>query len=663
MASGNPSGLTRRLRRVGPMAGGFLSLLLTFGLAACGDTLYEPDTQVTDTTTVPDTIPSGALPAVQVTVQAPGGRIELTDSIIVQVRAWDPGRRGIDLAGYTAVIKSNGVERSVTGEMTFPGTPRDTVVATFSFKPTWLQPSDLPSNLAIEVYGNARNTAGVCGAAVPGSPQVFDCQGRNVAGISVIVATTRAADLPVVVVRGRTTQFSGQALLIGDLAVDTLRSRAYLSNRVSSQLIVFDPVGFRFTNDVSVGSEPWGLHMNAGGDTLLVANSGGTSVSHVSLSGTPREAVERRVQTRNTPLFEVKLKITVDTLPDGTEIADTLTQSVLGLDFSDRPQYVAKDADGRILYSTRPTLAAPRGTVRIVSNEDGWEEHETRMLVRIPEDTELSEGTVVVMNADSVYYYRDGLMEVWDHTPGFPDDVITSGAQRPMDALRTIYFLTGSDVDFLVDSKWNLEAVSFADTTYVAISRNRGYVAFGDGGQPGVGRVVVWHSESSTITRRLLVADLLNNASERVRALELNRDGSLGIARGSFGTYFFSKDLRLRGSVPEGATGGGGAALHPDHPDTPAPLASSNVTLAFTMSGDRTLRILDTVHYRERGRILLRDAISGPMRVSPPLPSDNGGQGRNCAGLNCIVAKVFAVTSSGGVVVIDVRASDISTLP
>jgi hypothetical protein len=661
MASGNSSGLTRRLARVGPLAGGFLSLILTFGLAACGETLYEPDT-LPDTTTVPDSIPTGGLPAVRVAVQAPGGRIELTDSIIVQVTAWDPARLGIDLAGYTAVIKSGGVERSETGEMTFPGTPRDTVTATFSFKPTWLQPSDLPAELAIEVYGNARNTAGVCGAAVPGSSQVFDCQGRNVGGISVTVATSRPADVPILVVRGRTTLFPEEAFSIGDLVVDTLRSRAYLSNRSASQLLVFDPIGFRFASQVSVGSEPWGLHLNGSGDTLLVANSGGTSLSHVSLTGTPREAVERRVQTRNTPLFEIKLKITVDTLPDGTEVADTLTQSVLGLDFSDRPQFVAKDAEGRILYSTRPTSAASRGTVRVVTNEVGWAEHETRVLVRIPEDVELAAGNVVVMNADSVLYYRDGFMEVWDHVPGFPDDIITSGPQRPMDALRTIYFASGSDVDFLADSKWNLEAVSFADTTYVAISRDRGYVAFGDGGLPGVGRVVVWHSPSATITRRLLVADLLNNASERVRALELNRDGSLGIARGSFGTYFFSKDLRLRGTVPE-SLGGGGAALHPDHPDTPAPLASSNVTLAFTISGDRTLRILDTVHYRERGRIQLRDNISGPMRVSPPLLADNGGQGRNCAGLNCVVAKVFAVTSSGGVVVIDVRASDISTLP
>jgi hypothetical protein len=641
-----------------------LALTLSVGGAACGDTLYAPDAPVdpggTDTLPPP---PAGAAPALSVQFQAPP-RIELTDSLVVMVKGWDPLRRvGVDRLGYTAVVRTGALERALTGEVSFPGVAADTVSATFVIRPDWLTPGDLPSNLEIEVYGTARNTNGVCSAALPTSTTVLSCTTRQVAGVTVTVASALAVAVPVAVVRGRTTIFPTDARLIGDLVVDTLRQRAYLSNRYLSQLLVFDPRAFRFSADVSVGAEPWGLHLNAAGDTLLVANSGGTSVSHVALDGTPRESVSRRVQTRNTPLFEISLNIKKDSLQSGVVLVDSLVKAAVGIDFSDRPQYVAKDADGRILYSTRPTGAAPRGTVRIVENQLGWTEHETRILARIPEDVAFSEETVVLLNADSIFYFKDGLLEVWDHVPGFPEQVLYSGVQKPMDAIRTMVATTGSDIDYMVDGRWNLEAVSFADTTYVAASRDRTFVAFGDGGQPGVGRVVVWHSPSATITRRLIVVDLVNNASERVRALELNRDGSLGIARGAFGTYFFSNDLRLRGTVPEGIGGGGGAALHPDHPDTPGPLASSNVTLAFTMTGDRTLRILDTVHYRERGRILLRDGIAGPMRVTPPFPSDNGGQGRNCAGPNCVVVKVFAVTDAGGVVVVDIRAADIQPIP
>jgi hypothetical protein len=388
-------------------------------------------------------------------------------------------------------------------------------------------------------------------------------------------------------------------------------------------------------------------------------------VTRVSLAGTPAEVVARRVQTRNTALFEVDIEEVVhDSLDDGTVLeADTLMTVVRFLDFSDRPQFVAEDAAGRILYSTRPTFAAPRGTVRIVTNQPGWAEHETRILARLPKDAVEQENTITVLHADSVIPYVGGFIEVWDHPPGFPAQAIRSGILHPLTALRTITANPSSDVEWLQDSAWELEAVSFADTTYVASSRDRSYVAFGDGGEPDVGRIVLWHSPTADISTRLPVADLVNNASERVRALSLNRDGSLGIARGAFGTYFFSNDLRLRGTVPELTTGGGGAALHPDHPDTPAPTASTPTTVAFTISGDRMIRILDTVHYTERGRIPVRDAIAGALRVTPPFPSDNGGQGRNCVGPDCVVAKVFALTAAGGVLVIDVFALDIEPLP
>jgi hypothetical protein len=185
-------------------------------------------------------------------------------------------------------------------------------------------------------------------------------------------------------------------------------------------------------------------------------------------------------------------------------------------------------------------------------------------------------------------------------------------------------------------------------------------VAFGDGGaNANPGKITVWHAPTATLTARLSVADLVNNASERVTALELNQNGTLGVARGAFGTYFFSNDLRLRGTVPEVGVGGGGAAFHPSHPGQALPPAPSMSTLAFTVSGDRTIRILDTVHYLERGTIPIRDAIAGPMRVAPPLPSDNNGQGANCTGPDCVVAKLYAVTEAGGIVVVDIRASHI----
>lgn len=658
---GFPSGT-----RIGSHSAPRLSLLLLGGLlsgllvAGCGDTLYDPDADP-DPGNGGEPPPSAGEVRATVEVIAPD-RIELTDSIVVRITGWDQAAaRGVTRLGYTALVRdeAGGGERVLRSDRILAPVPGrgDTVTTSFTIRPDWIAPGNLPEGFRMDVYAWASDSSGSCAVALPEvSDRVFPCVRAVQAGDTTITGGTRPAPIPVLAVVGRTVRFPTPTIVVGDIVVDTLRGNLFLSNRLSNRLHVFQPAAFNWAADVSVGSEPWGLHLNRSGDTLLVANSGGTSVSYVTLNGTPREVVGRRLQTRNTALFEFTVKER-EGVPE-----DTIVDAARFLDFSDRPQYTAQDNRGLLLYSTRPTSAAPRGTVRVIENRPGWTEPETRILARIPKDLVYSERTVSVVNADSIHFYEGGSIEVWDHEPGFPERTIRSGIHRPLDALRALT-TTASDVEWRLDAAWELEAVSFADTTYVAAARDRSYIAFGDGGQPEVGRVVLWEASTATISRRLTVADLVNNASERVRALELNRDGSLGLARGAFGTYFFSNDLRLRGTVPELQAGGGGVALHPDHPDTPAPVASSAVTLAFTMSGDRSIRILDTVHYGERGRIPLRDAISGPLRVTPPLPTDNGGQGRNCSGSSCVVVKVFGVTAGGGVVVVDVRASDIQALP
>jgi hypothetical protein len=75
----------------------------------------------------------------------------------------------------------------------------------------------------------------------------------------------------------------------------------------------------------------------------------------------------------------------------------------------------------------------------------------------------------------------------------------------------------------------------------------------------------------------------------------------------------------------------------------------------FVDAGD-AIGIYDTVHYTKRGEIPIRDAVVGPLRVSRPLPTDT----QNCAPEDCVVAKLYAVTTAGAVVVINVRGRDIS---
>jgi WD40 repeat protein len=213
-------------------------------------------------------------------------------------------------------------------------------------------------------------------------------------------------------------------------------------------------------------------------------------------------------------------------------------------------------------------------------------------------------------------------------------------------------------------SAWELERLALKDTTFVAASGNREWVAFGEGGteQDEAGRITLWNSSTAGIHSRLLVRDLVNNASERVSGLDLNYDGSLGSASGDNASYYWSTDLRLQGSVTKDVAGGAGAVLHPSLPSFTPGMPSSDETLAFVGQADNTVRILDTTHFTERGQIHIRDVITGPLRVGPPLPTDNGGLGAECVGEDCVVLKLYAVTDAGGVVVVDVRKRDIDDL-
>ena len=135
--------------------------------------------------------------------------------------------------------------------------------------------------------------------------------------------------------------------------------------------------------------------------------------------------------------------------------------------------------------------------------------------------------------------------------------------------------------------------------------------------------------------------------------------------------------------------GGAGAALHPLHANARsldnAGEYRPNTHLAFLGTGERTIDILDTFHFFRSGRIFIKDVISGPLRAVLPF-SGVDNVGLSCTTLSvtgvagmgglddigdaidifsaatedaCVVVKLFGITDSGGIVVVDVRKSDI----
>ena len=446
-----------------------------------------------------------------------------------------------------------------------------------------------------------------------------------------------------------------------------------------------------------MGSEPWGLTLNRGRDTLLVANSGGTNVSMVRLGATdgsdvPIEDPLTRLLTPDVVLFNVET-ILDDALFIRYNVSPVPTAEPPG--FSDRPQFIAVDSTGRVLYSTKTTLLGDFGTIRKAAVPAGGGDVEIKIFVQHAAMEENADFTGVA-HSDLVFAVQgagDDSVQVQDHTPGDLSTLIVGLDGTAALATTQVQGL-GSDAISRA-GKWSVPNLGFHDTTFVSASGDGGWVVFGEGSTDPVGRIIMYEAAQDAISTTIEVDDLMVNASETVRGIGLNYDGTLGVARGQ-NAYFFTTDLRLQG-VGDLPLGGAGAVLHPLHANAKSLQNTGGVYrpdthLAFVGTGDRSIDIIDTFHFFRSGRIFLKDVPSGPLRAVLPFPQDNASftcamttvtdQAGNTIGSavevyaggdfniphpasggptedSCVVVKLVGITDAGGVVVVDVRKSDL----
>jgi DNA-binding beta-propeller fold protein YncE len=568
---------------------------------------------------------------------------------------------------------------------------------------------NLPDTLSFEVTTWMRDGQGNCAAAV---------------GADSVVALTCGASGGYTVAQGRSGQrlirsiVAGKTVLlpvggqIMDAAVDTTRRKLFLSNIETNRLEVFDLSTESFGTAIGVGSEPWGLAVTRDGQSMWVANSGGTNLSKVDLA-TRREIDNARFLTPDVVLFDVELR----TGDAGVQYLITPIPQNKSPSFSDRPQYVAVDSFGNLVYSTKTTAVGDLGTARKGFFEPGWERTEAKIFVEhgnfAPQENfwaiahiDSITSTVDTLSVDSAGVATvAAVLGLFDHVPGFPSDIVKGVARSDFfDAITEAaaeLVSQGSDIYIVPGSRWDVESILFRDTTYVAASGDGGWVAIGEGGADPVGRVLTYQArpgEETSLSRWIQVSDLLTNPSEEVRGIGLNYDGTLGVVRGQFAAYFISPpDLRLQGvtEIPL-ASGGSGATLHPLHADARtldnfAGEYRPDTHLAFVASGQRTVDIIDTQRFTRVGRVYIRDNITGPLRAVLPFPADNaaftcatipvtdkrGAVVGNAVKLydagdfdapigpngetedRCVVVKLFGTTEAGGVVVIDVRKADV----
>jgi hypothetical protein len=562
-------------------------------------------------------------------------RIELRDSVIVYASG-----AALTQVGYVIRDILTGLRvdsNSVTASSSSFG-PQGII---FSLATKW-------QGKRVSISSFARDSAGKIGWSVPAN------------GTTPVTDTTKMARDTVLVVYGRTFALpAARPGAIADILVDTINRNVFLSNIQAGRLEVFQEGSAAFDpNGVVVGSQPWGMALSrtaVAHDTLYVANSGGTNLSRVYIGGPPstmKEDLANRLKTRVSFLY----KITEARDPATGKIRIGVSPPIL---FSDRPQYVEQSAAGRLYISTKPTLAAPAGTVRYI---DPAAPAPDERFVLAYAATGNDPNSYLVANIDNAFVNpaaatspASDTLTLCDHPSG--SLAATTCASSAGGIGATIAALRAAVPTTDIDAQANLNegSLGLTDTTFVATSQDGQWVAFGEGHKTPFARTFLLRDDGTVPDRytyaspSIYVQDLVNNAADVLFGLALDKTGQTLAVHGAE-SYFAFVDQpftqRLQGKKTTFNVGAG-IAFHPGANGINTP---QDQRLAFVASSNGSVEMVDIAHYDfNRGSLVTKANLYGPLRVVTPSAADQA------AG---ILVKVYGVSASG-LVIIDVTAADI----
>lgn len=579
--------------------------------------------------------PSGALDAEPpLVLDSVGLRAETDDSITV--RASDLG--GITKIGYFIRDLSNTI---IGGDsVTFAGT-RTNETAKFEFtntagNPLGLTVTTFPTQVSIAAFADD----GVGNRGVLS----FD-------GFTAITSPGRRDTLTLVAGITKPLPLGGEiadAILHSGMGVG---GELYLTNILLDHVEVFDIETSSFVATIPTGSRPWGVALwpentatGAFGDSIVVANSGGTNLSILDL--------QNRVEIRRhrLPNFIVQ---SVETRID--DASGLLEFEVVEHDFADRPQFVgmvcrapggggACFADSIIaVYSTAPTdgqgeLFNNRGSVR-------WE---NLTACEPPNDC-----TTVPTDSLQSHFF-------WEHAQASANDeadtlqiIIDRGAAFPGD---TLVWAGSGDMVVMAD-------LAFEDTTFVRNSGDFTHVMLGEGGVGDNARAIMYNATSGVNTAvftflfdptpgavcgpcvdatttedtgvlpGIRIRDFIANASTPVRSVGINFNGLTNMVRADT-IYILDETLRPTGEVQVGGVNSG-MDLNYDHDfDATArgtspigpPTGASDDRLLFAAVETPEIVAHDTFVFGEVARIPIKDPVIGFLRVAKLTQGANAGK-------------------------------------
>jgi hypothetical protein len=424
-----------------------------------------------------------------------------------------------------------------------------------------------------------------------------------------------------------------KALPLGGVIADVLyhpnTDRLYMSNVERNRLEVFSVVSTGFEPSIPVGSRPWGVtawprdHSGGMGDTILVANSGGTSISYVAVGPGAGNAVSPSGRvTLNYALPNI-VAYSVTTVASTTAPGTFLQQRTI-YDFSDRPQFLAAACRGEapgpcgdvvVVYSTTPTggqsLPFPnRGTVR-------WENLTQRtshfFFEQAMGQTEGRSDTLMIERFPAA---------------GFGSYAMLVDHHNPLEG--------GGFASIVVD----LPKLAFRDTTFVRNSGDFRRVIIGEGGQVLGSRALMYDARvGPTQTHRLngvdrtfaspiidggvsgaaQVSDFIANTFARVRGAAINFDGELAAIRGD-STYVLDRTLRLQGLL-QTSGGNPGFDFHPFNKGNGTDVPRTEC-LSFAASTEPVIEVYENQFYSRVATVPVRDPIIGPIKAALRGPSE-----------------------------------------
>lgn len=505
-------------------------------------------------------------------------RIEVSDT--VHVEADDPS--GISQLGYEVRSTPGGaIDDSATflssGQLTFDS-------HTFKLR---LPYTTFPTTAYIQVFG--RNSNGVRAYA------------KLASGLDRIDTVTVVAGVT------RTLPFGGQ---VADALYHAGKDRLYLTNITRNQVEVFNLADSSFKAPVIVGSRPWGItawprdRNGTKGDTLLVANSGGTQISYINLNAGTSGSEVFRYMLPNIIVFSIT----------------TTTSATSGLpirvrtkyDFSDRPQFIGATChqvggvctETILTYSTTPTpgQSAPfsdlRGSLR-------WEN--------------LTKGVTPAGHSDSTtshFFFEQAIGQ--SGARGDTLEIVRFDA----DGVGQATLVPFIDALTLQSTVISIDKLAFRDTTFVRSSGNFRRSVFGEGGSVVNSRAMMFDADrgynpnfwwiDDGVSPPQDVTDFIANTSARMFGVAINFDGGLSAIRAD-SSYVLNPALRLLGILQTTNTNAG-LDFHPQNTGTFSfPL---NTRLAFAASSEPLIEIYDTNCYLRVGTIPIKDPIIGPITAA-----------------------------------------------